>query len=119
MAPWSFIAMKISFIKSRFTLIAAFLIIGGLGGSSYFGYKLAHSQTIPEPKNSARVTPQNTIAAYSASQPTRLIIPKIGVNAPSIRTFNLKQTARLKPLILQPMLAGTVILLLLAKLARP
>jgi LPXTG-site transpeptidase (sortase) family protein len=84
MAPWSFIAMKISFIKSRFTLIAAFLIIGGLGGSSYFGYKLAHSQTIPEPKNSARVTPQNTIAAYSASQPTRLIIPKIGVNAPSI-----------------------------------
>jgi LPXTG-site transpeptidase (sortase) family protein len=84
MAPWSFIVMKISFIKSRFTLIAAFLLIGGLGGSSYFGYKLAHSQTIPAPKNSARVTPQNTIAAYSASQPTRLIIPKIGVNAPSI-----------------------------------
>jgi LPXTG-site transpeptidase (sortase) family protein len=84
MAPWSFIVMKISFIKSRFTLITAFLLIGGLGGSSYFGYKLAHSQTIPAPKNSARVTPQNTIAAYSASQPTRLIIPKIGVNAPSI-----------------------------------
>jgi hypothetical protein len=83
MAPWSFIAMNIPFIKSRLALIAAFLLIGGLGGSSYFGYKLAHSQTIPAPKNSARVTPQNTIAAYSASQPTRLIIPKIGVNAPA------------------------------------
>jgi LPXTG-site transpeptidase (sortase) family protein len=70
MAPWSFIAMNIPFIKSRLALIAAFLLIGGLGGSSYFGYKLAHSQTIPAPKNSARVTPQNTIAAYSASQPT-------------------------------------------------
>jgi LPXTG-site transpeptidase (sortase) family protein len=72
-----------SLLSVKTYLIAAFLLLGGLSGSAYYGFKLAHSQTVPSPTNNAVLTPHSTIAAHSVSQPTRLVIPKIGVNAPS------------------------------------
>jgi sortase (surface protein transpeptidase) len=82
-------------IKNKALVFAAFFAIGGLAGSSYFGYKIVHSQDIPAPVNSVAVAPQATQASLGASQPVRLVIPKIGVNAPSIN-LNLKADGTLE-----------------------
>jgi hypothetical protein len=76
--------MKFNHNHTKFYLLAAFLTIGGLGGSSYYGYKLARSQAVLEPVSSAAYAPLLTQGAMATSQPVRLVIPKIGVDAPSI-----------------------------------
>jgi LPXTG-site transpeptidase (sortase) family protein len=86
---------NLNYIKSKAFIIAVFLAIGGMGGSTYYGYKLVHSQSVPAPLNSVAVAPQTTPTSYSASQPVRLIIPKIGVDAPSIN-LNLKADGTLE-----------------------
>jgi hypothetical protein len=95
MAPWSFIAMKFNLNHSKTYLIAAFLIVGGLVESTYFGYKLVHSQSVPAPDNSMVAAPQPTLGTMSASQPVRLVIPKIGIDAPTIN-LNLKADGTLE-----------------------
>jgi LPXTG-site transpeptidase (sortase) family protein len=88
--------MKLNRIHLKSYLLALFLLIGGLGGSSYYGYKLVHSQSVPAPVNSAVVAPQvATQTSLSASQPVRLVISKIGVDAPSIN-LNLKADGTLE-----------------------
>jgi hypothetical protein len=96
-SAWRIIVMKfnLNYLKPKAYLIAAFITIGGLAGSSYFGYKLVHSQSIPAPVNSVAVAPQTTPISYSASQPVSLIIPKIGVDAPSVN-LNLKADGTLE-----------------------
>jgi sortase (surface protein transpeptidase) len=69
-------------------ILVVFLIVGGLSGATYFGPRLVHSQDIKPPIQSAQVSSAPQITAVpktlSASQPTRLNIDKIGVDAPSI-----------------------------------
>jgi sortase (surface protein transpeptidase) len=95
MALREFNTMKFTRFNHKALIFAAFFAIGGLGGSSYFGYKLVHSQSVPAPVNSISVVPQSTTISMSASQPVRLVIPKIGVDAPSIN-LNLKADGTLE-----------------------
>lgn len=75
--------------KFRTRLVVALLVLGGLGGATYFGPKVAQSQNIPAPAQSSAVAslPKTAAAAPKTlpkSLPIQLIIPKLGVNAPVI-----------------------------------
>jgi len=72
-------------------LLAVFLIMGGLSGGTYFGIHSVHSQTLPAPSKSASAASTSPVtsttaqpAILAASQPVRLKIDKIGIDAPTI-----------------------------------